>query len=98
MPRSENEPVLSNLKRLDFDELWLFAADIDVSLTKKDCEGISKFCANGGGLLITRDHQDLGFCICNLGEVDAAHYFHTKNPDPDESRCSRDVPYTTNIN
>jgi hypothetical protein len=94
---SENEPVLSNLDRSDFDELWLFAADIGAGLTEKDCEGISKFRASGGGILITRDHQDLGSCICSLGEVGAAHYFHTKNPDPDESRCCRDDPYTTNI-
>lgn len=93
----ENEPVLSSLDSSDFDELWLFAADIGASLTEKDCEGISKFRASGGGILITRDHQDLGSCICSLGEVGAAHYFHTKNPDPDTSRCCRDDPYTTNI-
>jgi hypothetical protein len=77
---SENEPVLSNLDSSDFDELWLFAADIGASLTEKDCEGISKFRQRGGGILITRDHQDLGSCICSLGEVgaDAVGVIETK--------------------
>lgn len=93
----ENEPVLSTLDRSDFDELWLFAADIGGSITEKDCAGITGFHQRGGGILITRDHQDLGSCICSLDGVGAAHFFHTKNQDPDESRRCIDDPYTTYI-
>lgn len=93
----EDDAVLSKLESSDFNEIWLFAADIGDSLTQKDCEGISKFRQRGGGILISRDHQDLGSCICNLGDVGAAHYFHTKNQDPDEARRCIDDPYTTYI-
>lgn len=93
----ENEPVLSTLDQSDFDELWLFATDIGGSLTEADCVGVTRFRQRGGGILLTRDHQDLGSCICSLGGIGAAHFFHTKNPDPDESRWCRDDPYTTYI-
>ena len=93
----ENEPILSTLDRSNFDELWLFAADIGGSLTEKDCAGITSFRQRGGGILVTRDHQDLGSCICGLDGVGAAHFFHTQNQDPDESRLCIDDPYTTYI-
>lgn len=93
----QHEPVLSTLHESDFDELWLFAADIGSSLTDTDCAGITQFRQRGGGLLVARDHQDLGSCICSLGGIGAAHFFHTQNLDPDESRRCRDDPYTMNI-
>src|SRR6185312_15507816 len=55
-----NDQVLSNLDTTDFDELWLFAVDIGNGLTLADCQGISRFRQRGGGILATRDHQDLG--------------------------------------
>ena len=78
-----NDKVLNKLDKSDFDELWLFAVDIGNGLTTEDCEGISKFRSNGRGLLVTRDHMDLGSSICNLAGVGKAHYFHSHNRDPD---------------
>jgi hypothetical protein len=82
----EDDPILSTLEDSDFDQLWLFAVDTGNGITEKECESISAFRQRGGGLLVTRDHQDLGSCVCNLGGVGAAHYFHSKNPEPDPSR------------
>ena len=47
--------------------------------------------------MVTRDHMDLGVSVCTLGGVGAAHYFHSKNLDPDDSRNRRDDPDTANI-
>jgi len=91
------DSVLSTIDRSDFDELWLFAVDIGNGLTEEDCAAISRFRKNGGGLLVTRDHMDLGSSVCTLGGVGKAHYFHSKQPDPDVSRRKRDDPYTTEI-
>lgn len=93
----QNEPILSTLHQSNFNELWLFAADIGGSLTAADCAGIATFRQRGRGILLARDHQDLGSCICSLDGIGAAHYFHSKNLDPDESRQGRDDAYTTNI-
>src|SRR5437762_9072431 len=92
-----NEPVLSSLDTSDFDELWLFAVDTGNGLTMPDCEGITRFRQRGGGLLTTRDHQDLGSSLGTLGGVGRAHFFHTRHPDPDESCYVRDDRDTKNI-
>lgn len=94
---NEDDPVLSNLDRSNFDELWLFAVDIGGGLTEKECAAIAQFRKRGGGVLVARDHQDLGACICQLDGIGAANFFHTHNPDPDESRRCIDDPYTTYI-
>src|SRR5258706_9434661 len=96
-PAGKPDSILSRLDRTDFDELWLFAVDTGDGLTAADCEAISKFRYRGGGMMVTRDHMDLGSSVCTLGGVGAAHYFHSKNPDPDPSRRSRDDIYTTDI-
>jgi hypothetical protein len=85
-----NDPVLSTLDKSQFDELWLFAVDTGDGLTKTDCEGITRFHQRGGGILSTRDHQDLGSSLCTLGGVGRAHFFHSKHQDPDASRHARD--------
>ncbi len=90
------DPVLSSLHESDFDEMWLFAVDTGSGLTTEECESISAFRRNGGGLLVTRDHMDLGCSVCNLGGVGAAHQFHTKNNDP-RFPLERDDPYTKAI-
>lgn len=92
-----NDPILSTLDRSDFDQLWLFALDTGEGLTEKDCAGINGFRQRGGGILTTRDHQDMGCSMCGLGDIGAIHFFNTKNPDPDESRWCIDDPYTTYI-
>lgn len=92
-----DDPVLSTLHESEFDELWLFAVDVGNGISEADCIGISEFRRRGGGMMVTRDHMDLGSSVCNLAGVGEAHYFHTKNPDPDESRRCIDDPYTTYI-
>jgi hypothetical protein len=91
------DPVLSAIDASDFDQLWLFAVDAGQGLTSKDCEAISRFRASGRGLMVARDHMDLGCSVCNLAGVGKAHYFHTKNLDPDAGRQMIDDPYTTSI-
>ena len=93
-----DDAVLSRLAESEFDELWLFAVDAGDGLTKRDCAGITRFRQRGGGLLVTRDHEDLGSSVCALGGVGAAHHFHTQNPEPDSARRCRDDQATTAIN
>jgi hypothetical protein len=92
-----DDPVLSALDRSDFDEIWLFAVDPGDGLSKGDCEGITRFRKRGGGILATRDHQDLGSSLCTIGGVGAAHFFHTRNPNPDQSQRRRDDERTKSI-
>lgn len=92
-----NDPVLSKLDSTDFDELWLFAVDTGDGLTKVDCGGITRFRQRGGGILATRDHQDLGASLCTLGGIGRAHFFHSKHPEPDPSRHVPDDSFTPSI-
>lgn len=95
--RGEPDPVLSNLEESDFDQLWLLAVDGGDGLTSEDCQAISRFRRRGGGLMVTRDHMDLGCSICNLDGVGAAHHFHSRNREPDEGRHCLDNPFAANI-
>lgn len=92
-----NDELLSRLGESDFDELWLFAVDAGDGLSSVDCEGITRFRQRGGGMLTTRDHQDLGSSLCTLGGVGRAHFFHTKHQDPDSTRHVRDDQDTSDI-
>lgn len=92
-----NDVMLSRLDSTEFDELWLFAVDAGDGLTVADCQGITRFRQRGGGILATRDHQDLGSSLCTLGGVGRAHFFHSKHQDPDESRHERDDHDTKDI-
>lgn len=92
-----NDNLLSALDTTNFDELWLFAVDQGDGLSVADCEGITRFRQRGGGMLTTRDHQDLGSSLCTLGGVGGAHYFHSKHQDPDQSRRVRDDQDTVEI-
>lgn len=96
-PPGAPDTVLSGLDRSDFDQLWLFAVDTGDGLTDEDCAGISRFRARGGGLMVTRDHMDLGSSVCSLGGVGKAHHFHSHNPEPDEARRCRDDAITLDI-
>lgn len=83
------DSVLSSLDRSAYDQLWLFAVDTGAGLHEDDRAAILRFRARGGGLMVTRDHMDLGCSICTLGPVGEAHVFHTHNlvgpvPDPDD--------------
>lgn len=92
-----DDPVLSSIDRSDFDELWLFAVDVGDGLTGNDCAAITRFRQRGGGILSMRDHNDLGSSLCTIGGVGAAHYFHSKHPDPDPTRQQRDDEETMSI-
>jgi hypothetical protein len=92
-----DDSVLNQLDLQDFDELWLFAVDFSNGLSQKDCEGITRFRQRGGGILLTRDHQDLGASICSISGVGDAHFFHSSHQDPDPSRCTLDDRDTTTI-
>lgn len=87
---SGNDGVLTKLDESRFDQLWLFALDMGDGLTPDECSAITRFRKRGGGILSVRDHNDMGSSLCTLGGIGAAHYFHSKNPDPDETRRRRD--------
>jgi hypothetical protein len=83
---------LVRLARGAYDQLWLIGADETGALTSGDTENIAHFRAHGGGVLLTRDHQDLGSCLARLGALGETQFFHTANPDPDESHwCCDDL-------
>jgi hypothetical protein len=92
-----DDPVLSTLGTSDYDQLWLFGADSGDGISAADCAGIGAFAQRGGAILATRDHADCGSSICNLGGVGKAHFFHSRNVDPDPSRRSRDDRDNTSI-
>jgi hypothetical protein len=96
-PIGRPDSVLSTIDRSDFDELWLFAVDDGNGLTAEDCAAIARFRLAGRGLMVARDHMDLGCSVCNLGVVGAAHHFHTKNLSPDPTHRAIDDPYTREI-
>lgn len=91
------DPILNTLDTSDFDQLWLFALDMGDGLTKEECEVITSFSKRGGGILSARDHNDMGSSLCTLGGVGRAHYFHSKQREPDDSRHQRDDDKTLNI-
>jgi hypothetical protein len=91
------DPVLSAIDGSDFDELWLFAVDTGDGLTPEDCAAISRFRGLGRGLLVARDHMDLGSSVCTLGGVGKAHFFHSRNQEPDEARHMADDRQTPEI-
>jgi hypothetical protein len=92
-----DDPILSTLGDADFDELWLFALDMGDGLSSNDCAGITAFHRSGGGILTTRDHQDMGICLCGLGEIGALHFFQSRHLDPDTSHHCIDDTGTPTI-
>ena len=97
--RDDTRPdsVLSALDGSGFDELWLLAVDEGDGLTDEDREGIARFQRRGGGLLIMRDHQDVGSSVCELGSVGGAHFFHSRGRQLDPARQVRDDHETKDI-
>lgn len=77
---------LAALPDADFGQLWLFAVDEDGGLSAGDCRAIAAFRERGGGLLLARDHHEIGACVCNLPELGRAHHFQNVNPEPDPER------------
>lgn len=91
------DAVLSTIDTSDYDQLWLFAVDTGDGLDAEDCAAIARFRQRGGGLMVTRDHADLGSSVCALGGVGAAHHFHSHNPEPDPDRRRIDDTGTPTI-
>jgi hypothetical protein len=95
--QSGDDADIEQLARGAYDQLWLFAVDVTGALTGRDVDNIAAFYSRGGGVFVTRDHQDLGACLTRLGPLGATQYFHTANPDPDPSRRHRDDVATPSI-
>jgi hypothetical protein len=81
---------LAEVDRAPFDQIWLFAVDAGQGIDEAECAALTRFRKSGRGLLVTRDHQDLGSSVCTIGGIGAAHFFHSQNPEPDLSRHARD--------
>src|SRR5262245_13537622 len=47
-----------------YDQVWLIGTDSAGALTRRDIDAVARFRQSGGGLLLTRDHQDQGSCLC----------------------------------
>jgi hypothetical protein len=77
-----DDPVLSHIDELAFDQVWLMAVDTGDGLGAADAEAIVRFRENGGGVLTARDHQDLGCCLLQLGSLGALNRFHCTTADP----------------
>ncbi|WP_263359286.1 hypothetical protein [Acidicapsa ligni] len=96
-PGNVDDCVLKKLDETDFDQLWLFGVDVGAGITAMECEAIARFRARGGGLLTSRDHQDLGLSLSSLVGIGDAHHFHSRNPEPDPARLIVDDIETSSI-
>ena len=96
-PPGRPDPVLAEVDRSAFDELWLFALDVGEGMTADECAAIGRFRGRGGGLVTVRDHQDMGASLCGIGGVGAANHFHSRNTEPDGSRQRADDRETATI-
>ena len=72
---------------------WMSAT----GLRRPSAASIAGFHNAGGGLMLARDHMDLGSSLCGLGGVAAAHYFHTKQQPPETARHRDDIETTADI-
>jgi hypothetical protein len=93
----DKDESLAAIDRSPFDQIWLFAVDTGHGIDDAECGALTRFRASGRGLLVTRDHEDLGSSICNIGGIGAAHHFHSRNLDPDRSRQARDDRQASDI-
>lgn len=87
-----DDPVLSRLDQLEFDQLWLMAVDVGAGLTATECTAIRRFRENRGGVLTARDHQDLGSCLLGLGSIGLVNQFHDADVDPATMCDDQDNP------
>jgi hypothetical protein len=90
--RGADDPVLSHLDELDYDQLWLMAVDVGDGLTDAEADAIMRFRRNGGGVLTARDHEDLGRSLLCLGTIGMVNQFHDTSMDA-ATRCDdQDTP------
>jgi hypothetical protein len=90
--RGDDDPVLSHIDELGYDQLWLMAVDVGDGLTAADAHAIRRFRENGGGVLTARDHQDLGCCLVKLGSIGLVNQFHDRTVDPSTMCDDQDTP------
>lgn len=81
----------------DYDQLWLFAVDEIGALTEADCKAIAAFQKAGGGVMLSRDHMNLGACVTKIGDIGLTQHFQKINPEADAARQAIDDRFTTNI-
>jgi hypothetical protein len=74
-----SDPVLASLDSSAFDELWLFAADSGNGLAPADVRGILRFRERGGGIFTSRDNENVGASLLNLGSVGLVNHFRSYN-------------------
>src|SRR5262245_25566475 len=91
--RGDDDPVLSHIDELGYDQLWLMAVDVGDGLTAADAYAIRRFRENGGGVLTARDHQDLGCCLSRLGSLGVVNELHDKSIAP-STMCAAPDPRT----
>jgi hypothetical protein len=96
-PGDVPDSVLAALDHSDFDVLWLMAVDTGSGLHAAECRAIERFRQRGGGVLVARDHMDLGSSVCGLEGIGLAHHFHTRNQEADERRRVNDDTATASI-
>lgn len=80
-----------------FDQLWLFGTDVTGALTDRDINNIALFRGRGGGLLFSRDHQDVGACVSRIPAIGMTQNFQTTNPESDEARRCIDDTGSPNL-
>lgn len=90
--RGGDDPVLSHLDELGYDQLWLMAVDVGDGLGAADADAITRFRCGGGGVLTARDHQNLGCCLDRLGSLGLVNEFHDASVDPASMCDDRDTP------
>ncbi len=93
---SGDDSDLAALANRGGGQLWLIATDVTGGLTRGDVAAITAFRQTGGGVFLTRDHQDLGSCLTRLGALGETQHFQLSNPEADEARrCCDDVETPT---
>lgn len=80
-----------------YDQIWLFGVDVTGALTPADVAALDTFRARGGGLMLSRDHQNLGACLAKIGGIGTAQNFQDANPESDATRHCIDDTETPTI-
>ncbi|MEM9802487.1 MAG: hypothetical protein AAGA20_19315 [Planctomycetota bacterium] len=86
------DPVLRDASPDAFDQIWVFGVDAggETGLAPEEVAGLRRFYERGGALMLTRDHQDMGCALSGIGDVGAAHCWHSVEPEEDPERRVRD--------
>lgn len=96
-PGGAADSLLSRLDETDIDVLWLLAVDIGNGLHECECAAIERFRQRGGGVMVARDHMDLGSSLCALTGIGQANHFHSHNQEADLRRRVNDDQGTPHI-